>query len=98
MDTHCRDINGEGASSGGAFIILTALRSGLYCVIVPFWDPTAICLPFGLQQNEETSAAGGISFISIDTPTINIGCKYTGNPWSLALFYLKPTSEKEGII
>lgn len=40
--------------------------------MTPFLDPTAICLPFGLQQKEDTSAAAGISFISIDGPTINI--------------------------
>lgn len=68
----------------GAFIILTALRSGLYCVIVPFLDPTAICLPLGLQQNEVTSAAAGISFISTELPR-NINPNYKGKEYIFKL-------------
>lgn len=43
-------IDGPSGDSVGAAIDLTAFKSGLYWVKVPFAAPTTICFPFGLQQ------------------------------------------------
>lgn len=45
-------------------MIRAAFKSGLYCVILPSFDPTATCLPRGLQQKQVAAAAAGNSLMS----------------------------------
>lgn len=66
-------------SNWGALIALTGLRSGLYCVILPSTEPTANCLPLGLQHMQVEPEAGGISFISMLGPLNSYSPTKTNN-------------------